>query len=77
MEMVSIDQIRQIKLLQAQGWKPGLIAQKLQLDRKTVRKYLQQEDFSPTLPQTAVRPAPLDPIKYNQHSGFGRGCQVG
>lgn len=76
MEMVSIDQIRQIKLLQAQGWKPGLIAQKLHLDRKTVRKYLQQEDFSPTLPKTAVRPSTLDPFKSIILSWLAQDAQV-
>ena len=52
-----------VKELQAQGLGPSAIATALGLDRKTVRKYLAREDFSPTPPGPVgpARPSQLDP----------------
>lgn len=50
-------------LLQAQGWSITAIAEQLQVDRKTVRKYVQREDFSETFPQTPARASKLHPFK--------------
>ncbi|MCY0900432.1 MAG: IS21 family transposase [Firmicutes bacterium] len=59
-----MSQIHEIKVLQAHGWSVSAIAAELQIDRKTVRKYLQQTDFSDPLPTTvADRPSKLDPYK--------------
>lgn len=58
--MATIDEI---KRLQAQGWSVSAIAATLHRDRKTVRKYLQQTDFSPPPPTATHRPSKLDPYK--------------
>ncbi|MGC8489905.1 MAG: IS21 family transposase [Clostridia bacterium] len=55
--------IREMKTLQAQGWSVSAIAAALQVDRKTVRKYLQQRDFSPQAPVPTARASKLDPYK--------------
>lgn len=55
--------IHQIKVLQAQGYRISAIAEALGLDRKTVRKYLQQTDFSPAVPAKRERASKLDPYK--------------
>lgn len=45
------------------GYRIAEISKKLNLDRKTVRKYLKQEDFSPTPPVRHPAPSKLDPYK--------------
>lgn len=55
--------IQQIKVLQAQGCHVSAIADALGLDRKTVRKYLEQTDFSPTVPVKRERASKLDPYQ--------------
>ncbi len=55
--------ISQIKIMQAQGETGAVIARELQLDRKTVRKYMQQWDFSPKMPRIVIRSSKLDPFK--------------
>lgn len=55
--------IHRLKVLQAQGYRVSAIAEALGLDRKTVRKYLQQTDFSPTVPVKRERASKLDPYK--------------
>lgn len=55
--------IHEIKALQAHGWSVSAIAAELQVDRKTVRKYLQQADFSVPPPAAASRSSKLDPYK--------------
>lgn len=55
--------IEEIKQLQAQGWSVSAIATALQIDRKTVRKYLQQTDFSTPAPTGTSRLSKLDPYK--------------
>ncbi|MCY0909736.1 MAG: IS21 family transposase [Sulfobacillus thermotolerans] len=63
MELMTLKLIQQIKTLQAQGWSLSQIAQHVQCDRKTVRKYMQQEDFSPQRPLPGHRVSSLDPFK--------------
>ncbi len=55
--------IHQIKVLQAQGYRVSAIAETLGVDRKTVRKYLAQSDFSPGVPVKRARASKLDPYK--------------
>lgn len=55
--------IHEIKALQAHGWSVSAIAAELQVDRKTVRKYLQQANFSVPPPTAASRSSKLDPYK--------------
>ncbi len=54
---------QRIVLLAAQGWSISAIAEELQIDRKTVRRYVRQENFSETFPQTPDRASQLDPFK--------------
>jgi DNA-binding NarL/FixJ family response regulator len=44
--MLNMNQIDQVKELQRQGLGVTEIASRLQLDRKTVSKYMEQENFS-------------------------------
>ena len=56
-------QINSIKEMARDGQSVAGIARELSIDEKTVRKYLNQEDFSPRPPEEAVRPPKLDPHK--------------
>ena len=58
--MAKIDRIR---ALAAEGYGPSAISEKLGVDRKTVRKYVAEEDFSPPLPAAVTKPSKLDPYK--------------
>lgn len=60
---LSMEQIHRIKELQLQQKGSYQIAKELGVDPKTVRKYMQQEDFSPPAPTTETRPSKLDPYK--------------
>lgn len=55
-----MDVIERVKVLQADGWTVSAVAQHLGLDRKTVRKYMQQEDFSIPVPAPRRRASQLD-----------------
>ena len=48
--MLKMSQVNDIRDLSNSGYRIAEISKKLKLDRKTVRKYLSQEDFSPTPP---------------------------
>ena len=54
-------QINTIKDLANDEYSIAEIARKLDYDEKTVRKYLNQQDFSPKQPETKVLPSKLDP----------------
>ena len=56
--MLKISQVNDIRDLSNSGYRIAEISKKLNLDRKTVRKYLKQEDFSPTPPVREVHPGP-------------------
>lgn len=56
-------EVNSIKDMARSGQRVAGIARELSIDEKTVRKYLQQEDFSPRLPEEATRPSKLDPHK--------------
>jgi transposase len=59
-----MSQVVRIKELQAEGLGPSAIARRLGLDRKTVAKYLAQDDFSPPPPVVRPdKPSLLDPYK--------------
>ena len=55
--------IHRIKGLELQQKEPCQIAKELGIDPKTVRKYMEQEDFSPQAPVTETRPSKLDSYK--------------
>lgn len=59
----SMEQIHRIKELQMQQQGPYQIAKELQIDVKTVRKYMAKENFSPQVPVAETRPSKLDPYK--------------
>jgi len=56
-------QITSIKDLDRDGQSVAEIARTLAVDEKTVRKYLQQEDFSPRMPEECARSSKLDAHK--------------
>lgn len=61
--MIAMSTVHEIKALQAEGWSLSAIARHLSLDPKTVRKYWQQTDFSPSFPRVSTRASKLDPYK--------------
>lgn len=61
--MLKMSQVNYIRDLSNSGYRIAEISKKLKLDRKTVRKYLSQEDFSPTPPVKYPVPSKLDPYK--------------
>ncbi len=61
--MLNMSQINEIKESYAAGNKIAQIARELTLDEKTVRKYLNKEDFSPQVPSHEERESRLDPYK--------------
>ena len=61
--MLKMSQVNSIKDLSKSGYRVADIAKKLGIDRKTVRKYLGKDDFSPHPPVAADKPSMLDPYK--------------
>ncbi|MCQ1533954.1 hypothetical protein [Mitsuokella jalaludinii] len=61
--MLKMSQVNYIRDLSNSGYRIAEISKKLEVDRKTVRKYLSQEDFSPTPPVKQPAPSKLDPYK--------------
>lgn len=61
--MLKMSQVNYIRDLSNSGYRIAEISKKLNLDRKTVRKYLNQEDFSPTPPVRHPAPSKLAPYK--------------
>jgi len=59
----SMEQIHRIKELQLQEKGPYQIAKELNIDPKTVRKYMEQEDFSPKIPIPEIRTSKMDPYR--------------
>jgi transposase len=55
--------INTIRDKRREGYSKAGIARELGIDEKTVRKYLEMEDFSPKLPEKEERPSKLDPYK--------------
>lgn len=60
--MLSMLQIDYIKKLYAMGLSISEIAREANVDRKTVRKWIQLTDFSPQIPLVKVCPSVLDPF---------------
>lgn len=61
--MLKMSQVNYIRDLSNSGYRIAEISKKLKLDRKTVRKYLSQEDFSPTPPMKHPVSSKLGPYK--------------
>lgn len=60
-------QIDRIRMAHLNGNNVTEIARDLGFDRKTVKKYLQERDFSEVMPVKVVRPSKLDPYKETIH----------
>jgi transposase len=60
---MSMNQLHRIKEMQRKQLGPYQIAKELQVDPKTVKKYMEQEDFSPQAPLKQERGSKLDPFK--------------
>ena len=58
-----MQEIERIVAMYADGYNIAEIAAALDVDRKTVRKYVDQEDFSERFPESPCRPSQLDPFK--------------
>ena len=61
--MLKMSQVNYIRDLSNSGYRIAEISKKLKLDRKTVRKYLGQKDFSPTPLVKHPAPSKLDSYK--------------
>ncbi len=61
--MLSMFHVNNIRDLRKKGSTIKEIAEITHTDPKTVRKYLNQEDFSPQRPVNPERPSILDPFK--------------
>ena len=61
--MPDMAQINHIRDLGSAGYSISKIHDLTSVDRKTIRKYLGMEDFSPQMPFTTSRPSMLDPLK--------------
>lgn len=58
-----MSQINHIRDLNANGYTVSDIQRATGADRKTIRKYLEVQDFSPEIPVSRERPSKLDPYK--------------
>ena len=60
-EMLTMSQINDIRDLSQKGYSISKISSLTGLDRKTVRKYLNQDDFSPQPPVATALRGPSQP----------------
>ena len=61
--MLNMSRINNIRDLRRRGYRISEIARELCIDRKTVRKYIKEDDFSPSPPLPNEAPSILDPYK--------------
>lgn len=61
--MLNMSQVNHIRDLGAAGYSVSKINELTGVDRKTIRKYLQMEDFSPEIPLEVSKPSMLDSLK--------------
>jgi len=61
--MLNMSQVNDIKDLAREGKRIGEISKKLKVDPKTIRKYLNKTDFSPTATAPKKKGSVLDPYK--------------
>ena len=61
--MLNMSQINHIRDLKKKGYKISEIHEETGVDPKTIKKYLDQSDFSPEIPIAAKKPSILDPYK--------------
>lgn len=61
--MIKMSIINNILTMRDQGYNITDISQALNVDRKTVRKYIDMKDFTPSLPTKSEKPSILDKYK--------------
>jgi len=61
--MLTMNQIDEIKELQRQGYGPLEVSKRLGINRKTVSRYMKQEDFEPDGLKLSPKPSKFDPWK--------------
>ena len=61
--MLNMSQVNNIRDLRRKGYRISEISRTIGIDRKTVRKYLEMDDFSPHPPIVKESPSILDPYK--------------
>ena len=61
--MLNMSRINNIRDLRRRGYRISEIARELCIDRKTARKYIKEDDFSPSPPLPNEAPSILDPYK--------------
>ena len=61
--MLNMSHINHIRDLAMQGYQISEIEAETHHDHKTIQKYLEMEDFSPTVPLSVIKPSILDPYK--------------
>ena len=71
--MLKMSQVNYIRDLSNSGYRIAEISKKLKLDRKTVRKYPNQEDFSPTPPVRHPGALEAGPLQAEDPRMSGRG----
>lgn len=75
-DVKSMKDIRQMIRMYEDGWSISEIATTLQVDWKTVKKYVEHEDFSETFPQALARASNLDPFKPTIHEWLAEDLRV-
>ena len=58
-----MSQIERIRDMLADGYTPTEVKETLGVSYPTIRKYAQEDDFSPQRPKASERPSKLDPYK--------------
>lgn len=61
--MLNMSQINCIRDRRKEGYSIAQIAREFHVDEKTVRKYLEKDDFSPRIPETVAKSSKLDQYK--------------
>lgn len=61
--MFNMSQVNYIRDLKQSGYRISEIEKITGSDHKTIKKYIEKEDFSPEVPLPTVHPSKLDPFK--------------
>lgn len=75
--MLSMSDINHIRDLHQSGYKISEIHQKTGADPKTIRKYLEKEDFSDSPATAQPKSSILDPFNQRSDSGLRRTVNTG
>ena len=61
--MLDMSRIERIRDMLADGYTPTEVKETLGVSYPTIRKYAQEDDFSPQRPKASEHPSKLDPYK--------------